>query len=65
MTLPSEPKVPPPERLLKPANIPEKRLMGPGPSNMSPQIAASLSQPLLGHLHAEFVQVCLKSIALT
>ena len=35
----------------------DRVLMGPGPSNMSPEVAAALSRPLLGHLDPEFLQV--------
>lgn len=46
-----------PQKLLKASIVPQKLLMGPGPSNMSPEITQSLSQPLLGHLHKEFLEV--------
>lgn len=46
-----------PRKLLQAATIPNKLLMGPGPSNMTSEINQSLSQPLLGHLHREFLEV--------
>lgn len=47
----------PPESLLKPINVPQKTLLGPGPSSAPPRVLAAGSLPLLGHLHSEFVQV--------
>ena len=48
----------PDKRLLKPLSIPENRLLlGPGPSNPHPRVLRASSLPLLGHLHAEFLQV--------
>ncbi|HWH32224.1 MAG TPA: aminotransferase class V-fold PLP-dependent enzyme [Egibacteraceae bacterium] len=35
--------------------IPDRILMGPGPSNVAPDVLAALSQPLLGHLDPEFL----------
>lgn len=49
--------IPPEERILRPLNVREKRLLGPGPSNMADSISKSLAQPLLGHLDPEFLQV--------
>ncbi|MFH4983730.1 hypothetical protein AB6A40_010439 [Gnathostoma spinigerum] len=46
-----------PERLLKPAIIHERLLMGAGPGNMTPVIAASQTQPLVGLLHPELLQI--------
>lgn len=34
-----------------------RQLFGPGPSTMPPIIGSSQAQPLLGHLHPEFVEV--------
>ena len=47
----------PPESLLKPINVPQKTLLGPGPSSAPPRVLAAGALPLLGHLHAEFTQV--------
>jgi len=49
--------IPPPHRLLIPLNIGEKKLFGPGPSNMPPIVQRGLQQPLLGHLHPEFLEI--------
>ena len=45
------------KELCLPMNVPSKLLMGPGPSNAPPRVLASMAQPLLGHLHPEFVKV--------
>ncbi len=37
--------------------LPDRLLMGPGPSNPYPEVVAAFSQPLLGHLDPEFLQV--------
>uniref|UniRef100_A0A915LX16 Alanine--glyoxylate aminotransferase n=2 Tax=Meloidogyne incognita group TaxID=654580 RepID=A0A915LX16_MELJA len=49
--------VPPPQRLLRPLHVNEKKLFGPGPSNMPPMVVEGLTQPLLGHLHPEFLEI--------
>ena len=49
--------IPPIERILKPLSVKEKRLLGPGPSNMADSISKALAQPLLGHLHPEFLEI--------
>lgn len=46
-----------PKSLLRPMTFPRKLLLGPGPSNVSPRVAAACALPLLGHLHPEFVQI--------
>jgi len=46
-----------PKQLLEPANVPARKLFGPGPSNLSKEVEKSLNQPLLGHLHAEFLKI--------
>ncbi|KAI6243006.1 Alanine--glyoxylate aminotransferase [Aphelenchoides fujianensis] len=51
------PAVPAPLQLLEPPKIPEKRLFGPGPSNLRDEIKNALVQPMLGHLHPEFLKV--------
>ncbi len=48
---------PPSERLLKPLQLPNKLLLGPGPSNPHPRILRAMSSPMLGHLHPEFLEV--------
>ena len=49
--------VEPPEDLLVPLNIAERKLMGPGPSNAHPKILAGCAQPILGHLDKRFCHI--------
>ncbi|XP_069683970.1 alanine--glyoxylate aminotransferase [Periplaneta americana] len=42
-----------PSVLLKPLSVPEKLLMGPGPSNCPPRVLHAMGLPVLGHLHPE------------
>uniref|UniRef100_A0A4W4EEF6 Alanine--glyoxylate aminotransferase n=2 Tax=Electrophorus electricus TaxID=8005 RepID=A0A4W4EEF6_ELEEL len=49
--------VPPPECLLKSFTVPRRYLFGPGPSNVPPRILTAGSQPMLGHLHAETIEI--------
>lgn len=49
--------VPPPSRLLSDRYIVLKRLLGPGPSNMPNETMNALHNPLLGHLHSDFIEV--------
>lgn len=49
--------VDPPACLKRPLFVPNKLLMGPGPSNCPPRVLYALSQPILGHLHTETAQV--------
>lgn len=35
--------------------LPERLLMGPGPSNVSPRVLEAMSRPLLGHLDPDFI----------
>ncbi len=37
--------------------IPDRLLMGPGPSNPYPEVTAAFAQPLLGHLDPEFLRI--------
>jgi alanine-glyoxylate transaminase / serine-glyoxylate transaminase / serine-pyruvate transaminase len=37
------------------AALPERLLLGPGPSNASPRVLAAMAQPLLGHLDPAFL----------
>ena len=46
--------VSPPQTLLKPIDVPNKLLCGPGPSNPSPRVEAASALPMVGHLHKEF-----------
>ncbi|CAD5212051.1 unnamed protein product [Bursaphelenchus okinawaensis] len=47
----------PPDQLLQPVNIPVKKLYGPGPSNVRKEVGEAQTQPMLGHLHTEFLKV--------
>lgn len=43
--------------MIKELHIPERILMGPGPSNVHPRVLQALSSPLLGHLDPAFLQI--------
>ena len=43
--------------LKSPLVVPEKLLMGPGPSNVSKRVLEAQALPTLGHLHGEFTKV--------
>ncbi|XP_007441293.2 serine--pyruvate aminotransferase [Python bivittatus] len=47
----------PPESLLRPLSVPDRLLLGPGPSNSSPRILFASSRQLIGHLHKELIQI--------
>jgi len=48
----------PPEALKSPLNyIPEKTLLGPGPSNTPDRVLKAMALPTIGHLHGEFTKV--------
>lgn len=47
----------PPECLLQPFIVPKRLMLGPGPSNVPARISAAGAQPMLGHLHAETIEV--------
>ncbi|XP_038002419.1 serine--pyruvate aminotransferase isoform X2 [Motacilla alba alba] len=49
--------VAPPEELLRPLAVPERLLLGPGPSNVPGRIRAAGARQLLGHMHPEVLQV--------
>ncbi|NXU87221.1 SPYA protein, partial [Xiphorhynchus elegans] len=49
--------VPPPQGLLQPLVVPERLLLGPGPSNVPSRIQAAGGRQLLGHMHPEVLQV--------
>ncbi|MCW5879196.1 MAG: alanine--glyoxylate aminotransferase family protein [Anaerolineales bacterium] len=38
-------------------NVPERILLGPGPSNMPPSVSQALAMPVIGHLDPIFLQV--------
>lgn len=46
-----------PESLRSPLVVPNKLMMGPGPSNLSERVRLALSNPILGHLHPECLQI--------
>ncbi|XP_035733458.1 serine--pyruvate aminotransferase, mitochondrial-like [Vespa mandarinia] len=50
-------EVDPPKELLKPLEIPQKILMGPGPSNCSQRVLRSLEHQVIGHLHPEMFKL--------
>lgn len=51
-------EIAPPECLLKPMFVRDKRLLGAGPSNPPAAVLNALSMPVMGHLHPETLQVC-------
>lgn len=56
--------VPPPAPLLQPLSVPERLLLGPGPSNCPPRILAAGGRQLIGHVHKEMVQVRTKILTI-
>ncbi|XP_060529474.1 alanine--glyoxylate aminotransferase-like [Cylas formicarius] len=49
--------VAPPQELFNPLRVPNKILMGPGPSNPAPRVLRAIAQPVIGHMHPETFQV--------
>uniref|UniRef100_A0A6M2DD09 Alanine--glyoxylate aminotransferase n=1 Tax=Xenopsylla cheopis TaxID=163159 RepID=A0A6M2DD09_XENCH len=49
--------VSPPSVLREELVVPEKLLMGPGPSNCPPRVLQAMSKPVLGHLHPECTKI--------
>lgn len=47
----------PPKELFKPLHVPNKILMGPGPSNSSKRVLHSLQHQILGHMHPEVFEL--------
>lgn len=47
----------PPASLLQPLSVPDRLLLGPGPSNSPPRVLSAGSRQLIGHLHKELIQV--------
>lgn len=45
--------------------VPPKRMMGPGPTNASDRVLTAMSQPILGHMHAETFRLMDECIAAT
>lgn len=52
-----EMEISPPDSLKKSLMVPNKTLMGPGPSNCSVRVLEALSNPVLGHLHSECLKI--------
>ncbi|XP_055618738.1 alanine--glyoxylate aminotransferase [Toxorhynchites rutilus septentrionalis] len=50
-------KVASPAVLREPLVVPEKLLMGPGPSNAPQRVLDAMSRPILGHLHPETLKI--------
>lgn len=46
-----------PKSLSKPLVVPNKLMMGPGPSNCSPRVLHAMGYPVIGHLHSETLKV--------
>lgn len=49
--------VPPPQVLLQPLNVPQRLMLGPGPSNVSPRVQAAGALQMIGHMHPEMFEV--------
>ncbi|GBL96528.1 Serine--pyruvate aminotransferase [Araneus ventricosus] len=49
--------VKPPPSLNKPLSVPNKLLMGPGPSNCPPKVLNAASMQMLGHLDEDFLKI--------
>ena len=53
-----------PEILKTPMSIPEKTLLGPGPSNVPDRVLKAMALPTIGHLHPEFTKVIIALFSL-
>ncbi|XP_064418159.1 alanine--glyoxylate aminotransferase isoform X2 [Latimeria chalumnae] len=49
--------VPPPPALLQPLSVPNRLMLGPGPSNISPRVMSAGGRQLIGHMHKEMFQL--------
>uniref|UniRef100_A0A8D2BCS5 Alanine--glyoxylate aminotransferase n=1 Tax=Sciurus vulgaris TaxID=55149 RepID=A0A8D2BCS5_SCIVU len=49
--------VPPPEALRKPLSIPDRLLLGPGPSNLAPRVLEAGGLQMIGHMSKEMSQI--------
>ncbi|XP_058909724.1 alanine--glyoxylate aminotransferase [Kogia breviceps] len=49
--------VAPPEALSKPLSLPDRLLLGPGPSNLTPRVMAAGGRQTIGHMHEEMFQI--------
>lgn len=43
--------------MISPLNLPQRILLGPGPSNVHPRVLKALSAPMVGHLDPEFFKI--------
>ncbi|KAG8580659.1 hypothetical protein GDO81_007379 [Engystomops pustulosus] len=48
---------PPSTALLQPLHVPQRLMLGPGPSNVSPRIQAAGGLHVIGHMHPEMFQI--------
>ncbi|RXM94523.1 Serine--pyruvate aminotransferase, mitochondrial [Acipenser ruthenus] len=49
--------VPAPASLLLPLKVPDRLLLGPGPSNVPPRILSAGGRPIIGHMHKEMFEI--------
>ncbi|XP_036421259.1 alanine--glyoxylate and serine--pyruvate aminotransferase b [Colossoma macropomum] len=49
--------IPPPACMLRPLEVPNRYLFGPGPSNVPPRVLAAGGRPIIGHLHPEMYEI--------
>ncbi|XP_075717470.1 alanine--glyoxylate aminotransferase [Rhinoderma darwinii] len=49
--------VPPSPVLMQPLNVPQRLMLGPGPSNVTPRIQAAGAHQVIGHMHPEMFQI--------
>ncbi|XP_020038656.1 alanine--glyoxylate aminotransferase [Castor canadensis] len=47
----------PPETLRKPLSVPNRLLLGPGPSNLAPRVQVAGGLQMIGHMHEEMLQI--------
>ncbi len=52
------------DRPLPPISLPERTLLGPGPSNVHPRVLSALATPCVGHLDPAFLEVMNRTIEL-
>ncbi|KAM3929865.1 alanine--glyoxylate aminotransferase isoform 1-T1 [Leptodactylus fuscus] len=48
---------PPSVALLQPLNVPQRLMLGPGPSNVAPRVQAAGALQVIGHMHPEMFQI--------
>lgn len=48
---------PPPQSLTTPLVVPNKIMMGPGPSNANERVLRAMALPILGHMHPETLSI--------